>query len=120
MALSSRVQVYEPCVFSMADHSVAGTLAMVPMVTVGQRLAYGNWVLNAGVMAKKWGVSCPLPVVPPLPAPVSDAVCGVQGALSEMLSEAVRAPAAAGVNLTLIVQLSPALRLELQAFDCAK
>jgi hypothetical protein len=40
-----------------------------------------------------------------LPVPVRVTVCGLPPALSVMLTEAVRAPVAAGVNVTLIVQL---------------
>ena len=41
----------------------------------------------------------------PVPVPVRVMVCGLPLALSVMLTEAVRVPAAAGVNVTLIVQL---------------
>ena len=40
--------------------------------------------------------------------PLRLTVCGLSGALSVMLTEAVRLPLADGVNVTLIVQLPPA------------
>jgi hypothetical protein len=39
------------------------------------------------------------------PVPVRLTVCGLPAALSEMLTVAVRIPAAVGVNVTLIMQL---------------
>src|SRR5262245_21022195 len=42
------------------------------------------------------------------PVPLSPTVCGLPAALDEMLTVAVRAPAAVGVNVTEIVQLAPA------------
>ena len=42
------------------------------------------------------------------PVPVSGTVCGLPVALSAMLTLAVRAPDADGVNVTLMVQLEPA------------
>jgi len=57
------------------------------------------------------------------PVPVSGTLCGLPPALSLMLRVAVRAPLAAGVKLTLMVQLAVAARvlgLSGQVFDCAK
>ena len=48
-------------------------------------------------------------VATPVPASVTE--CGVPGALSLMLTEAVRAPAALGVKVTEIVQLFPGARV---------
>src|SRR3989442_1437922 len=42
-----------------------------------------------------------------IPVPASDTNCGLPGASSVMVTVAVRAPVAAGVKLTLIVQLAP-------------
>jgi hypothetical protein len=42
------------------------------------------------------------------PVPLSATICGLPVALSAMFNVAVRAPAACGVNITLIVQLAPA------------
>ena len=42
-----------------------------------------------------------------VPVPERLTVCGLPLALSAMLTEAVRLPLAAGVNVTLIVQLAP-------------
>jgi hypothetical protein len=44
-------------------------------------------------------------VVDAAPVPVRLTVCGLPAALSEILTVAVRVPAAVGVNVTLIVQL---------------
>ncbi len=46
--------------------------------------------------------------------------CGLPLALSEVLTLAVRVPLAAGVKVTLIVQLALALTLEPQVFVSAK
>ena len=46
-----------------------------------------------------------MPAIGPVPVPVRLTVCGLPLALSTMLTEAVRLPVAAGVNVTLIVQL---------------
>ena len=48
------------------------------------------------------------------PVPVRVAVCGLPVALSVTATAAVRIPEAAGVNVTLIVQVDPAARLEPQ------
>ena len=44
----------------------------------------------------------------PVPVPEKLTVCGLPLALSVMLTAAVRLPLAAGVKVTLIVQLAPA------------
>jgi hypothetical protein len=43
-----------------------------------------------------------------VPVPVRLTICGLPGALSLMLTAAVRLPTPEGVNVTLIVQLAPA------------
>ena len=43
-----------------------------------------------------------------VPVPERLTICGLPLALSVMLTEAVRLPLAAGLNVTLIVQLAPA------------
>lgn len=43
-----------------------------------------------------------------VPVPVKDTVCGVPVALSATLMEALRAPRAVGLNVTVMVQLAPA------------
>jgi len=48
--------------------------------------------------------------------PVSPTDCGLLVALSVIVKVPVRAPAAAGVKVTLIVQLAPALTLLPQVF----
>ena len=52
--------------------------------------------------------------------PVKATVCGLPLALSVMLTDAVRVPAAVGANLTLIVQLAAAATLLPQLFVCEK
>ena len=55
-----------------------------------------------------------------MPVPERVTVCGLPLALSEMLSEAVRLPVAAGVNVTLIVHLAPTANDLLHVLVCAK
>jgi len=47
----------------------------------------------------------------PSPIPVRLTVCGLPGALSAMVTAALRDPAAAGVNVTLMLQGVPGVRL---------
>jgi hypothetical protein len=54
------------------------------------------------------------PVVDVEPVPVSEAVCGLLPAVSEMVKVAVRAPVVVGLNSTVTVQLADAARLALQ------
>lgn len=54
------------------------------------------------------------------PVPLKLMVCGLLPALSLTVSEALRDPAAEGVNLTVIVQLLPAATLPPQLLVCAK
>ena len=56
----------------------------------------------------------------PTPVPVRATVCGVPAALSSILIEALRVPAAAGVNVTVIVQLAWDTRDAPQLFVCEK
>ena len=58
--------------------------------------------------------------VPPAPVPLSVALCGFPAASSETLTEPVRVPPAVGVNVTLMLQCAPAVRLEPQLFVSAK
>ena len=53
-----------------------------------------------------------------LPVPVSVAVWGLDGSPSLIERVAVRVPVAAGVNVTLTVQLAPPARLDPQVFVC--
>jgi len=50
------------------------------------------------------------------PDPVSETVCGLVGALSEIVRVPVRVPPAVGENVTLMLQLALAPRLEGQLF----
>jgi hypothetical protein len=54
------------------------------------------------------------------PVPAKLTVCGLPLALSVMVSEALREPAAEGVNVTLIAQLAPAETVLPQVFVCVK
>ncbi len=55
-----------------------------------------------------------------LPEPPSVTACGEPGALSLMVTAAVRDPAADGVNVTDTLQEPETPRLDGQLFDCAK
>ena len=55
-----------------------------------------------------------------VPVPVRLAVCGLSVASSATVSVPLRVPVAVGANVTLIVQLDPAPRLEPQLFVCPK
>ena len=52
--------------------------------------------------------------------PVRATVCGLPAALSAMERLALRAPAAEGVNVTLMVQFAPAAKVAPQVCVCAK
>jgi hypothetical protein len=58
------------------------------------------------------------PAAPPVPLRVT--ICGLPGALSEMLSVPLRVPLPVGIRITLIVQLLPAATLVPQLFVCVK
>ena len=55
-----------------------------------------------------------------VPVPERLTICGLPLALSVMLTEAVRLPLAAGVNVTLIVQLAPPATELPHVLVCAK
>jgi hypothetical protein len=59
-------------------------------------------------------------VVVPMPLPDKEMVVGLFTALLVTVTDPVRAPAAVGVNVTLMVQLAPTARLVPQLFVCAK
>jgi hypothetical protein len=56
----------------------------------------------------------------PTPTPESGTVWGLPGAFSLTLADPLREPDAFGVNVTVIVQVAPAVRLEPQLFCCEK
>ena len=56
------------------------------------------WLPNVRLVGERLAVAA-------TPVPVRLTICGLPAALSEMLTDAVRVPAAVGVNLTLIMQL---------------
>src|SRR5215472_10589808 len=55
-----------------------------------------------------------------VPDPVKETFCGLPAALSVMVSAALREPRAAGVKVTLNVQLAPPATLEPQVLVSAK
>jgi hypothetical protein len=54
------------------------------------------------------------------PVPVNEMVVGLFAALLVTVTDPVRVPLAVGLNVTLIVQLAPAARLDPHVFVCAK
>ncbi len=52
--------------------------------------------------------------------PVKPTCCGLSGLLSAKETDAVKVPTANGLNVTVIVQLEPAVRLAAQSFDSWK
>jgi len=72
------------------------------------------WLLNVRLVAERLAVAAAVPV------PVRLTVCGLPATLSEMLTDAVRVPAAVGLNVTLIVQLPPPATELPQVFVSAK
>ncbi len=61
-----------------------------------------------------------MPGVAVPPAPVSETVCGLSGALSVSVSVPLRFPLAPGVKVTLIAQFAPGAMADVQVFVCAK
>src|ERR1700731_4910359 len=55
-----------------------------------------------------------------IPAPVRLAVCGLPGASSVMVRDALLLPIAAGVKVMATAQLDPRAMLPLQLLDCVK
>src|SRR5262245_51024685 len=70
------------------------TLPPLPPVTLKGCVRFGVSTETRGAIEK------------PTPVPVRDTVCGAPAALSSILIEALRVPAAAGVNATVTVQLA--------------
>ena len=83
--------------------------AMLLMVRAAFPVLFSVKVWAALVVPRVWLLKVRLVAVTPatgaLPVPVRLTVCGLPLALSAMLTEAVRAPVAVGVNVTLIVQV---------------
>jgi len=71
------------------------------------------WLLNVRLAGERL-------VAAAAPVPVRLTICGLPAALSEILTAAVRVPAAVGVNVTLIVQLLFAATELPQVFVSAK
>src|SRR5712692_10181440 len=79
--------------------SVVGRVLDLPIVVLGKRRADGKrCTMGLG----------------PTPLPLKRIDCGLPGALSLMVTEAVRVPVWVGVKVTLIAQLAPTARLEPQ------
>ncbi len=74
-----------------------------------------TWVAKFKVVGERIGFG---PEV--IPVPLSPTDCELPTAASAMPSDALSGPACVGVNVTLIVQLAPAARLEPQVFVCGK
>ncbi len=68
-----------------------------------------SWLLKATLVGERLTAG-------PIPVPVKVTLCGLPLALSLMLTAAVRVPVAAGVNVTLMVQLPLAATLDPQVF----
>lgn len=81
----------------MHEKAVAGYgVPTVPLGSAAKMIAVGaGVVLGEGLV----------------PVPLSAAVCGLPAALSATLTLALRAPAAVGVNVTLMPQLLPAVNV---------
>jgi hypothetical protein len=81
-----------------------------------------NWHINPGQQGPNWLGHCiPRGVhLPAIPVPLRETICGLPGALSVMLSAAVRVPDAVGLNLTLMLQLAPAGSELPQVWVCTK
>ena len=73
----------------------------VRVIVCGELVVLTAWLPNVRVVAERLTTGA-------APVPVRLTVCGLPAALSAILTAAVRAPAAVGVNATLIVQLPPA------------
>ena len=74
----------------------------------------GRIVADPGLVVSPKSGGCVVAV------PVTDTVCGLPPALSAMDTEAVRVPAAVGVNVTLMVQLALIATLVPQVFVWVK
>jgi hypothetical protein len=86
---------------------VSGELPVFVRVTVLAALAmFSVWLPKASEVGVRVALGAGA-----VPVPVRAAVCGLPAALSTTDSEAERAPAAAGVNVTLIVQFAPGATL---------
>ena len=74
-----------------------------------------NWVVWPTTRATLLGL-----IVSPAPVPVSATRCGVPGALSAIVTVAVRLPLIAGVNVTLIEHVADGATEAPQLLFCAK
>jgi hypothetical protein len=86
--------------------NVTGLAALVVFVV---------WFPNANEVGEKLTAG-----VEATPVPVRATVCGLPVALSATDSDALRAPVAAGLKVTLMVQFAPAAKLVPQVLVCAK
>ena len=79
-------------------------------------LVFAGTLLNV----RPGGVKVTAGPLPCAPVPVSVTVCGLPAAVSLTLTEAERAPRAAGLKVTAMVQLKPATRVMGQLLVCGK
>src|SRR5436305_14313851 len=91
-------------------------IAILVMLSAALRGLFNVMVWAALVVATFWLANVRLDgesdtCATAVPVPLNPAVCGDPVALSVMLTAALRAPAAVGVNVTEIVQLPPAATL---------
>jgi hypothetical protein len=125
------LKVQLPPAFSMPTHVLAGLVAMaksplgaieIVVFPVPVLLTVTCWLAlvvptRCEPNPKFVGVGATITL--PVPVPVKVTFCGEPDALSAMEIEPVRVPVAVGVNVTVIVQLSPAFTVE-QVFVSAK
>jgi hypothetical protein len=90
-------------------------LLLVRVTFIGPPTVFTSWPGKATDDGDT--VTDPTPVPVPLSATVS---VGLTGSLLLMVIKATRAPEAAGVKVTLRLQLAPAVRVVPQLPDCAK
>jgi hypothetical protein len=94
---SAKSPLFVPVILMLVKFSAA--LPVFVSVTVWAVLVVPMlWLLNVRLVGTKDAVGVP-------PAPVKGTVCGLPVALSVMLTDPVRVPAAVGVNVTMMVQV---------------
>jgi hypothetical protein len=132
------VTVAVPCVPDLTTIGEVGALQVALVGAPSQVSPTLNWSLGAPPLTatcKVYVAVCPAVIVADgepvtvseksmlLPAPVRLTDCWLLAtfpALSVIVTEALRAPEAVGVNVTLIAQFDPAARLVPQVFVCEK
>jgi hypothetical protein len=74
--------------------------------------------VEPAVVAAKLKLAAERLAAAPSPVPLSETVCGAPAALSAMLTVAVSAPIAAGLNVTVMMQMPCTARLAVQVLLC--